>query len=102
MRGDDASAEVPDRDFNRRMAASLLPERIHPSGRRRTFDQAPWRNDGTLEKPGREEAVPAVYAYRAGATRTIPAETGDGATMTHTLDPQLLERPIRILVVGCG
>ena len=23
-------------------------------------------------------------------------------TMTHTLDPQLLERPIRILVVGCG
>src|ERR1022692_2579865 len=22
--------------------------------------------------------------------------------MTHTLDPQLLERPIRILVVGCG
>src|SRR5271165_810178 len=22
--------------------------------------------------------------------------------MTHTVDPQLLERPIRILVVGCG
>jgi len=22
--------------------------------------------------------------------------------MTHTLDPQLLERPIRILGVGCG
>ena len=22
--------------------------------------------------------------------------------MMHTLDPQLLERPIRILVVGCG
>ena len=22
--------------------------------------------------------------------------------MTHALDPQLLERPIRILVVGCG
>ena len=29
-------------------------------------------------------------------------KTGGGATMTHTLDPQLLERPIRILVVGCG
>src|SRR5271165_2860418 len=84
------------------MAASILPERIHPPGRRWTFDQAPRRNDSPLEEPSREEAVPAVYAYRAGAVRPVPEETGDGATMTHNLDPQLLERPIRILVVGCG
>ena len=29
-------------------------------------------------------------------------KTGGREMMTHTLDPQLLERPIRILVVGCG
>ena len=59
LRRHHARAEVVDRDFDRRMAASLLPERIHPSGRRRTADEAPWRNGGALEKPGREEAVPA-------------------------------------------
>ena len=32
----------------------------------------------------------------------MPHQNGDCTTMTHTLDPQLLERPIRILVVGCG
>jgi len=32
----------------------------------------------------------------------IPKQIGDCTTMTHTLDPQLLERSIRILVVGCG
>src|SRR5664280_1480422 len=84
------------------MATSLLPERIHPSGRRRTLDQAPWRNDGSLEKPGRERAVPANDAHRDGDIGTIPKETGGRAPMTHNLDPQLLERPIRILVVGCG
>src|SRR5271165_5185632 len=84
------------------MAASLLPERIHPSGRRRTFDEGPWRNGGTLEKIGWEGTVPAVLAHRAGATGAVPEETGGRATMTHALDPQLLERPIRILVVGCG
>src|SRR5271166_134871 len=102
MRRDHAHTKVPDREFNSRMAASILPERIHPPGRRRTFNQAPRRNSGTMEKPSREGAVPAVDTYRTGATRTIPEETGDGATMTHTLDFQLLERPIRILVVGCG
>src|SRR5271157_1307595 len=102
MRGDDARAEVVDRDFDSRMAASILPERIHPSGRRWTLDEAPRRNDRALEKLGREGAVSSIYAHRVGATRTIPDKTGDGATMTHTLDPQLLERPIRILVVGCG
>src|SRR5271157_3677146 len=102
MRGDDADTEVLDRCSNSRMAASILPERIHPSGRRRTFDQAPRRNNHALAKLGRERAIPVVYACRTGATRTVPEETGDRATMTHTLDPQLLERPIRILVVGCG
>src|SRR5271165_4616245 len=98
----DASAEIVNGDIHRRMAASLLPERIHSSGRRGPPDKAPWRNGGTLERPGGEKAVPAVYAHRVGDIGTIPEETGDGATMTHTLDPQLLERPIRILVVGCG
>src|SRR5271157_1197455 len=102
MCGDHAHAEVLDRCFNSRMATGVLPERIHPSGRRRTPDKAPRRNSGTLEKRGGEGAVPAICAYRAGAARTIPEETGDRATMKHTLDPQLLERPIRILVVGCG
>src|SRR5271157_5374424 len=102
MCGDHAHAEVVDRDFNSRVAASILPERVHPSGRRWSPDQASRRNDGALEKPGRERAVPAIDAHRARAVGTIPEETGDGATMMHTLDPQLLERPIRILVVGCG
>src|SRR5208337_1425662 len=102
MRGDDARAEVVDRDFHRRMAASLLPERIYPSGRRRTFDQAQWRNDGALEKFGRQGPLSAVGAHRTGATGSVPEKTRDGATMMHTLDPQLLERPISILVVGCG
>src|SRR5271157_5123023 len=102
MRRDYAHAEVVDRDFHRRMAAGILPERIHPSGWRWPFDQAPWRNDDTLDKFGWEKAVPAVDAHRIGATGSIPEKTGDGATMIHNLDPQLLERPIRILVVGCG
>ena len=46
--------------FNGGMAASLLPERIHPPGRRWPFDEAPRRNDGALEKPGREGTVSAV------------------------------------------
>src|ERR1019366_5470493 len=102
MRGDDARAEVVDRDFHRRMAASLLPERIHPSGRRGAPDKGPRRNGGALEKPGRERPVSAVDPYRTRAAVSIPEKTGDRATMTHTPDPQLLERPIRILVVGCG
>src|SRR5271166_674208 len=83
------------------MAAGLLPERVHPPGRR-PFDRAPRRNASALEKPGREGAVPAVHARRDGDIGTIPEETGDRATMTYTLDSQLLERPIRVLVVGCG
>src|SRR5271166_2460908 len=99
---DYAHAEVVDRDFHRLMAAGILPERIHPSGWRWPFDQAPRRNDDTLEKPRREEAVPDFDARRAGVARPVPHEVGGREMMTHTLDPQLLERPIRILVVGCG
>lgn len=83
------------------MATSLLPERIHPSGRRWTLNEASWRNGGALEKFKWEETVPAVHAHRVGATGKILEELGGYATMTHTLDPQLLERPIRILVAGC-
>src|SRR5271157_871235 len=97
-----ARAEVVDRDFHRRMAAGILPERIHPSGRRWTLNEAPWRNGSTLEKPGREAAVPDFDAHRTGAARPVPEEVGGRETMIHMLDPQLLERPIRILVVGCG
>ena len=47
---DYARAEVLDRGFNSRMAASILPKRIHPPGRRRTINQAPRRNGSALEK----------------------------------------------------
>src|SRR5271166_313913 len=84
------------------MAASVFPERIHPPGRWWTSDEAPRRNGSTLEEPGREGAVPDFDARRAGVARPVPEEVGGREMMTHTLDPQLLERPIRILVVGCG
>src|SRR5664279_1488852 len=98
----DASAEVVDREFHSRMAARLLPERIHPAGRRGPLNEAPWRNGSTLEEPGREGALPDFDARRAGVPRPVSEEVGGRETMTHTLDPQLLERAIRILVVGCG
>src|SRR5208337_4304243 len=98
----DASAEVVDREFDSRMAARLLPERIHPSGRRGPLNQAPWRHSSTLEKPGSEGAVPDFDARRARVARPVPQEVGGREMMTHTLDPQLVERAIRILVVGCG
>lgn len=53
-----AGTEVVNRDLNRRLAASLLPERVHPSGRRWTLNEAPWRNGSTLEKPDREQRFP--------------------------------------------
>src|SRR5271157_408578 len=59
---DDADTEVLNCDFDGRLAASLLPERIHPS-RRRTLNEATWRNHHTVEKPGREEAVPDFDAH---------------------------------------
>src|SRR5271166_4897795 len=99
---DYARTEVVDRDFHRRMAASLLPERIHPSGRRGPLNEALWRSGSTLEKPGREGAVPDFDPRRAGVARPVPQEVGGREMMTHALDPQLLERPIRMLVVGCG
>ena len=34
--------------------------------------------------------------------KPVLEETGGRALMMHTIDPQLLERPMRILVVGCG
>src|SRR5580700_4459133 len=97
-----AGAEVVNRGLHRRMAASLLPERIHPSGRRWSLDETLWRNSSTLEKPGREGAVPDFDARRAGVDRPVPEEVGGREMTTHTLDPRLLGRPIRILVVGCG
>ena len=38
----------------------------------------------------------------SGVARPLPQEVGGREMMTHTLDPQLLERAIRILVVGSG
>src|ERR1035441_3922565 len=98
----DARAEVVDRDFHRRMAASLLPERIHSSGRRGPLNQAPWRNGSTLEKPGREGAVPDFDARRAGVARPVPQEVGGREVTTHTLDLQLLERPFGGLEAAWG
>src|SRR5271157_5197235 len=97
-----AHAEIVDRDFTRPMAASILPKRIHPSGRRWPFDETSWGNDRALEKLGREGTVSAGDTRSAGDIKPVLEETGGREMMMHTLDPQLLERPIRILVVGCG
>src|SRR5271166_5219685 len=97
-----AGTEIVHGDHNRRLAASLLPERIHPSWRRWPLDETPWRSGGTVDKPGSEAAFSAFDAHRAGAAGPVPEEVGGRTTMTHALDPQLLERPIRVLVVGCG
>ena len=43
---------------NRGMAASLLPERIHPSGRRWRLNEAPWRNNCALEESRWKKAIP--------------------------------------------
>jgi hypothetical protein len=45
------------------MAASLLSERIYPSGRGWKTDEEPRRIDGTLEESGREATVPDRYAH---------------------------------------
>jgi hypothetical protein len=44
-----AGAEVVNRNLNRPLAASIFPERVHPSGRRWTPDKALRRNDSTLD-----------------------------------------------------
>jgi hypothetical protein len=56
----DAHAKVVNGDFTRPMAASILPKRIYPSGRRRPPDKEPGRDGGALEKRGREGTVSAV------------------------------------------
>src|SRR5271166_3215544 len=97
-----AHAEIVDRDFTRPMAASILPKRIHPSGRRWPFDETSWGNDRALEKLGREGTVSAGDTRSAGDIKPVLEESRGKAMMMHSLDHQLLERPVRILVVGCG
>src|SRR5271157_5690681 len=101
MRRDHAHTKVLDRCFNSRMAAGVLPERIHPS-RRRTINEATWRNGSALEKLGREGTVSAGDTRSAGDIKPIREESRGKTMMMHSLDHQLLERPVRILVVGCG
>ena len=81
--------------------AFFQSEFTHPGGggrltKRRGGTAALWKSLAGKER------FPLSTLIELETTGTVPEETGDGATMTHTLDPQLLERPIRILVVGCG
>src|SRR5208283_2338252 len=48
------------------------------------------------------EDLPPIHADRDGIVERVPEKTGGRTAMTQTVDPQLLERSIRILVVGCG